>query len=48
MVCICDSMSQFINFSDEPVVQCDVSVAKNTFEDDGDIQIVTKMFDRNI
>ena len=29
-----------IDFIDEPVVQCDVPVVKNTFLDDGDKQII--------
>ena len=36
-----------INFVDGPVVQCDVTVAKNILVDDGDLQIVTNIFDRN-
>ena len=35
------------NFNNEAVVQCDVPVVKNTSTDDDDIQIVTKIFDRN-
>ena len=34
------------NLNDEPVVQCDIPVVKITFLDDGDIQKVTKNFDR--
>ena len=37
-----------IDFTDKPVVQCDIPVVKNSFVDDGDTQIVTKNFDRNI
>ena len=31
-----------MNFANEPVVQCDVAVVKNTFVGDSDIPIVTK------
>ena len=31
-----------MNFTNEPVVQCDVVVIKNTFVGDSDIPIVTK------
>ena len=31
-----------MNFTNEPVVQCDVAVIKNTFLGDSDIPIVTK------
>ena len=40
-------MDKFINFIDEPVVQCDVPVVKDTFVDDGNLQIVARKFDRN-
>ena len=36
-----------IGFNDEPEVQCDVPVVKHTFVVNGDIQMVTKTFDRN-
>ena len=38
---------KFISFIDEPVIQCDIPFEENSFADDGDIQIVTKSFDRN-
>ena len=38
---------QFINFTSETVVQCDVPVVKNTFVDDGDIQKFTKHLVKN-
>ena len=40
-------MDKFINFIDERVVQCDVPVVKDTFVDDGNLQIVARKFDRN-
>ena len=35
-------LDKAINFANESVVKCDVPVVKNTFVDDGNIQIVTK------
>ena len=35
------------DFMNEPVVQCDVPVVKNTFIDDVDISMVTKKIDWN-